>query len=309
MSPTHLDLVASNDSNVQNVYDCSSIDEVSQVDESISDDQSEGSNAFEDSEVLTPKTAKRKKWIKHGVSKVAKGVKTGTIKSGKIVTKSGKIVGKAVSHPFKGHGRNRGYLPEKTLEKRKLRTSTKDHHVAVNRALKTYKKKSPSKRKSRSLTIPNSVMAGQLKPPEQSLRTVGYIISKLSDSDSLESKSQLADLNPISDLDCSFLSGGTVELGVIPENGTPLGEYIVARALWESHWREEATVVYDTCIEFYSPLSSKASFSIRKSHLDRHCFDVLQSHLMLLTIFRNLKPFMIYRVFEKWNHATRLILW
>ncbi len=258
MSPTNLDLVASND------YDCSSVDEASQVDESISDAQSEGSIGFEDSEVLTPKTAKRKKWIKQGVSKVAKGVKTGTIKSGKIVTKSGKIVGKVVSHPFKG--KNRGYLPEKALEKRKLKTSTRDHHVAVNRALKTYKKKSPSKRKSRSITIPNSVMAGQLKPPEQSLRTVGYIISKLADSDSLESKSQLADLNPISDLDCSFLSGGTVELGVIPENGTPLGEYIVARALWESHWREEAAVIYGTCIEFYSPLSSKASFSIRKFH-------------------------------------------
>jgi hypothetical protein len=44
--------------------------------------------------------------------------------------------------------------------------------------------------------------------------------------------------------------------------GDPIGEYIVARALWESHWREEACIIHESCIDFYSPLSSKTCFSI-----------------------------------------------
>jgi len=36
----------------------------------------------------------------------------------------------------------------------------------------------------------------------------------------------------------------------------------VARALWDSHWREEACIVHESCIDFYSPLTSKACFSI-----------------------------------------------
>jgi len=44
-----------------------------------------------------------------------------------------------------------------------------------------------------------------------------------------------------------------------------LGEYIVARALWDSHWREEASIIYGSSIDFYAPLSNKAHLSIRKS--------------------------------------------
>jgi hypothetical protein len=44
-----------------------------------------------------------------------------------------------------------------------------------------------------------------------------------------------------------------------------LGEYIVARALWDSHWREEASIIYESSIDFYAPLSNKVHLSIRKS--------------------------------------------
>jgi hypothetical protein len=56
-----------------------------------------------------------------------------------------------------------------------------------------------------------------------------------------------------------------LKLGVVADTtgkSSPIGEYIVARALWESHWREEACIIYDSCIDFYQPLSSKTCFSI-----------------------------------------------
>lgn len=208
---------------------------------------------------------KKKKWMKsttHGITKVAKGVKTGTIKSGTFI-------GKAVTHTIKGRRSHIRDKPRHTKGKAKI----KDHHIAVNRALK--KLKSPDKQiiHGSKKFAPRSIVAGQLKPPDQSCRTVSDILSNLSVSPSVQAKMLLsAHLSPLMDLDTSFLSGGPVELGVLVDpnlKGEPIGEYIVARAFWESHWREEACIIHESCVDFYSPLSSKPCFSIPFYDIER----------------------------------------
>ena len=151
---------------------------------------------------------KKKKWIRtttNGITKVAKGVKTGTIKSGSLI---GKAVTHTIAFPIKGH--RRSYLrdkPRQTNGKKKSR----DHHVAVNKALKNMH--SPARQNLEDQEVSNSIIAGQLKPPDQSCRTVSDILSTLSSSPSLHTKALLsAHLSAPADLDLSFLSGGIVEV-------------------------------------------------------------------------------------------------
>ena len=50
-----------------------------------------------------------------------------------------------------------------------------------------------------------------------------------------------------------------LKLGVTPDassRGALLHESLVARCLWESHWREEWCGMYEKCVCFYAPLSS-----------------------------------------------------
>lgn len=155
-------------------------------------------------QLIAPSTPReRKTWIRHttyGITKVAKGVKTGTIKSGNLI-------GKAVTHTIKGHGLHprRKYLREKPKQTKKKRKS-RDHHIAVNKALR-------NTRRNSSTYVPSSIMAGQLKAPDQSCRTVSSVLSKLSSSPSFPAKVLLSTyLSSLSDLDFSFLSGGTVEV-------------------------------------------------------------------------------------------------
>jgi hypothetical protein len=58
--------------------------------------------------------------------------------------------------------------------------------------------------------------------------------------------------------DTWFLRGGAAEIGVTVSSKMPhLHQCLVARCLWESHWREELAVLYPTHISFYAPLSRK----------------------------------------------------
>ena len=145
---------------------------------------------------------RKKKWMKnttHGITKVAKGVKTGTIKSGTFI-------GKAVTYPIKGHGRKqkRKYLKEKHSKKTRGKSKSKDHHIAVNKAIRNMRTPSGAS---------NSIMAGQLQAPDQSCRTVSNILSRLSSSPSIEAAKLLEfHLSSTTDLDASFLSGGTAEV-------------------------------------------------------------------------------------------------
>lgn len=58
--------------------------------------------------------------------------------------------------------------------------------------------------------------------------------------------------------DTWLLRGGATEIGVVISAKPPhLQQCLVARCLWESHWREELAVLYPTHISFYPPLSRK----------------------------------------------------
>eukprot|EP00557_Chaetoceros_sp_GSL56_P005119 CAMPEP_0176499580 /NCGR_PEP_ID=MMETSP0200_2-20121128/13008_1 /TAXON_ID=947934 /ORGANISM="Chaetoceros sp., Strain GSL56" /LENGTH=1717 /DNA_ID=CAMNT_0017898019 /DNA_START=64 /DNA_END=5217 /DNA_ORIENTATION=+ len=227
------------------------------------DSDSDGETGLESPHSLSNQKRKRSKtWIRsttHGITKVAKGVKTGTIKSGHLI-------GKAVSHKIIHHGINkRRYLREKQ-KKAKMKVRQKDHHIAVNKALKTAQLSPRLKNKQNTLQIPNGIMAGQLKAPDQSCRTVNYILCTLSSETSSQAKALLCThLLACSDIDSSFLSGGAMKLGVVvspTDYKKPGNEFVVARALWDSHWREEVAILCDSSISFYTPLSKKADISI-----------------------------------------------
>ena len=217
------------------------------------------------------RSQKRKKWI----GKVAKG-------TGKHVIKSGKKVGKVVSKSVIGHGarvpKREPKLRRRRTEKRAIKKNA-DHHIAVNQALSTTTKK--RQRNFKKLAhAPNKIMAGQLSAPDQSCRTISHVLSEIS----VTASEQSTISNPVTDafyslfthsseFDSWFLRGGCLELGVVPLKmetfGSPPTECIVARSLWDSHWREEACLVYDSSISFYSPLSKKPSFVLYKNDFQK----------------------------------------
>ena len=48
--------------------------------------------------------------------------------------------------------------------------------------------------------------------------------------------------------------------------GVQLHESLVARCMWESHWREEWCGMYESCVSFYAPLSKSPCLEI--SYID-----------------------------------------
>ena len=64
-------------------------------------------------------------------------------------------------------------------------------------------------------------------------------------------------------LDVWFLNGTAAEMGVaVPSRPVPLMQSMVARALWESHWKEEWMVLYASHISFFSPGAKKPAWSL-----------------------------------------------
>lgn len=124
----------------------------------------------------------------------------------------------------------------------------------------------------------SSVLAGELSAPEQSCRTVSSMLSKMSAqpepsvmSDSFSSLlSSLVEST--SELDKSFLHGGALQVGVSPtkidsKNGSLLFESLVARCLWESHWREEWCGLYEKGLVFYAPLTDSPCLELSFSDI------------------------------------------
>lgn len=64
-------------------------------------------------------------------------------------------------------------------------------------------------------------------------------------------------------LDVWFLSGAAADLGVsVPTRPAPLLQSVVARALWETHWREEWAVLHATHLSFYASGAKKPTWSV-----------------------------------------------
>mmetsp|Transcript_36950 Transcript_36950/g.89665 ORF Transcript_36950/g.89665 Transcript_36950/m.89665 type:complete len:550 (-) Transcript_36950:68-1717(-) len=112
-------------------------------------------------------------------------------------------------------------------------------------------------------------IAGELCAPEQSCRTASSVLLRMSNvpfmSSSWHKCSDVlaAEVGYTNEQDRCFLEGSAVNLGVTPSKGDSthgelIGECVVARCLWESHWREELCGMYESCLSFYSPLSSSA---------------------------------------------------
>ena len=221
---------------------------------------------------------KKKKWaVKGSAAKVAKTMKSGTAITGKQVYKQGKKVGKGTVFAGRAAGRAITSVPAPTSlhkpprrEPRKItsrprRGTVKDHHVAVNKAVA----RNLSSSLSRQDTGPSTFTAGRLCAPDASCRTVSQVLGEISALARSGKNPEMAHLvatqaEASSDLDSWFLQGGAVELGIVPKmsDETLLAESVVARSLWDSHWREEWCALYASRIEFYAPFSKKPILSL-----------------------------------------------
>ena len=246
------------------------------------EDDAEAEYEYVDDLGLPPLSAKgrkkKKKWaMKGSAAKVAKTMKSGTAITGKQVYKQGKKVGKGTVSAGRAAGRAITSVPAPTSlhkpprrEPRKItsrprRGTVKDHHVAVNKAVARNLSSSLSKQN----TGPTTFTAGRLCAPDASCRTVSQVLEEISSLAKSRKNSEMTHLvatqaETSSDLDSWFLQGGAVELGIIPKIGNEslLAESVVARSLWDSHWREEWCALYASRIDFYAPFSKKPILSL-----------------------------------------------
>jgi len=221
---------------------------------------------------------KKKKWaMKGSAAKVAKTMKSGTAITGKQVYKQGKKVRKGTVSAGRAAGRAITSVPAPTsLHKpprreprkrtsRPRRGTVKDHHVAVNKAFARNLSSSLSKQKPG----PSTFTAGRLCAPDASCRTVSLVLEEISTLAETSNNPEMMHLvatqaETSSDLDSWFLQGGAVELGIVPKMSDEalLAESVVARSLWDSHWREEWCALYSSRIDFYVPFSKKPTLSL-----------------------------------------------
>lgn len=183
-----------------------------------------------------------------------------SVKVGKGTVSAGVSAGKAIIGSTSRSKNPPAREPKsKSVGSAKTWRKERNLHVAVN---KTVKRIGPEQSNL-------FFLAGELAAPEQSYRTVSNVLARMS---SVPTSSPYSEkFNKIlstqivqsSDQDSWFLSGGAMQVGVVPDsksettNGPLVCESLVARCLWESHWREEWCGVYEKTIAFYAPLTHK----------------------------------------------------
>lgn len=239
---------------------------------------------------ITPKKQTKGRKIMDQIAKTvnfdqfARTVATSTAKTGKQVVKQGKKVqflgvtaGKAIiapvsrtatviQHSKKPPTRDPKSGKAKQGARSKMLSKRRDEMdlLAVNRRMKRFDKKNSTK----LLTDPHS-LAGQLSPTEQSLRQTSHALNRISNAaPSSQMSKQFEDIanthfRTPTELDRSFLQGGAFQLGVVPPDGQRLVyASLVARCLWESHWREEWIGVYERNIELFTPASKHPALQL-----------------------------------------------
>lgn len=184
-----------------------------------------------------------------------------TGKAGKKAVNVGKMTGRAVIAPVTRKSKN----PPK---KKEPKTKKKDRaSFGLSRTMKKMAKREKKK------AGPPVFMAGELCAPEQSRQTASRVLSRMSQVPVISPhwKKFNAALTSQTEFETEpdrwFLEGTAVELGVVPLSGESsrgkiIHESLVARCLWESHWREEWCGMYDSCLSFYTPLSRSPSNEI-----------------------------------------------
>lgn len=207
------------------------------------------------------------------IGKIAKSVKNKTTSTGKTMVRQSVKVGKGTVNAGKAISRIAPIRPKnpRSVEPKSAKTTErggsrrrreKDLHVAVGRTTKQRDRFESTS----SLSGSPHILAGQLSAPEQSCRSVSNMLSIMSDlpptSTLLASFSSLlsAQVENKTAQDDGFLSGGAIQVGVVPSKGglsqgSLLSGCLVARCLWESHWREEWLGLYESGLAFYAPLS------------------------------------------------------
>jgi Protein of unknown function, DUF547 len=203
--------------------------------------------------------------IAKGTVKQSKKVVKGTVKTGaKGLATAGSLTkksGKALIAPVT----RKSHKPPKAEPKKKHKE--KEDVLGVS---KTMRKLQKMERKTASAP---TFIAGELCAPEQSCRAASSVLLRMSNVPFMSSAWHKcndvlsAEVGYTNEQDRCFLEGSAVNLGVTPNKGDPTrGELIegclVARCLWESHWREEWCGMYESCLSFYSPLSSTACIDI-----------------------------------------------
>ncbi|CAB9508403.1 expressed unknown protein [Seminavis robusta] len=230
-----------------------------------------------------------------GKKVVVSSVKT-SVKIGKGTVSAGVSAGKAIISSTSRSKNPPGRQPKSKAGQQAKWRRERDLHVAVN---KTVKQIGPEQSNL-------FFLAGELAAPEQSYRTVSNVLARMS---SIPTSSPFSgNFNNIlstqivqaSDQDTWFLSGGAMQIGVVPDpkqevlKGALVCESLVARCLWESHWREEWCGVYRKSIVFYAPLTTKACLEFS--------FSDVQSIRMLDTQQRNPLPgFPILAIETAWQ--------
>jgi len=200
--------------------------------------------------------------------KVVKGTVRQSAKVGKGTARIGAKAGKGTVNVTKSiisAGTNKPPSKEPrvaTAPRRTRKKIEKDLHAAVSRSML---RMDIGEYQSSSTTLP-AFLAGELSAPEQSCRTVSNMLLTMSSLDessvdsTMFSKLLAAEVNQATDQDNSFLTGGAIQLGVViptddASRGMLVHDCVIARCLWESHWREEWCGLYEQTLSFFAPLT------------------------------------------------------
>lgn len=221
------------------------------------------------------KTASTGKAVVRGTASTGKAVVRGSVKVGKGTMSAGKAILpiRSMIPPAKE--------PNAKTPGRSKRQTERDLHVAVSRGMKRIERM--DSRSMKNLDVP-AVLAGELAAPEQSARTVSNMLAKMSSvSRSSEFAASFNELLSSAierkyPQDKWFLQGGAVQLGVpyVEEGEGNLFDAVVARCLWESHWREEWCTIRAEGLRLYAPNAKEAGLELQFD--DIRCIRNLDGH-------------------------------
>lgn len=214
---------------------------------------------------------------KNIIGKIARSVKSTTSSAARSTGHAGKRVvsqsvnaGKATVNVGKAMLPIRSKKPPvkepKSAKRASRRQRQKDLRVAVSsRSMKRASLLDDNIRVVQQTTA----IAGELTAQEQSCRTVSSMVMSMSSLPNYDPSSATFSgllnslVNTKHELDKSFLQGGAVEVGItVGDSEGLLKGCLVARGLWESHWREEWIGLYKSRLVFYAPLSTEPCLEI-----------------------------------------------
>jgi len=215
--------------------------------------------------------------------KVKKAAKKAVVGTGRITAKTAKGTTKFAAKGIKGTGKVTGKVVKTTAKRLtsvpvarksnklpKMMEPKKKNRESKSGLSKTMKKFGKIEAKSGG---PPNFVAGELCATEQTRRTASRVLERMSNIPLQSSAWQIcndaltSEIGHMTDQDNWFLDGDATHLGVKPitkcmKRGKLVDGSIVARCLWESHWREEWCGMYESCLSFYTPLAKSTCHEI-----------------------------------------------